>query len=213
MKSLREGQAMRNRIVGLLGGGLAAILCTDVAIAQSVEGRAYAGVLVGPYHTNADHVKGSLPSAGVTGGIHILPWLDAEIDVLQSTGVVRREYTGTSISFSGSPTVPPPSDFVVTRTINEREGGNTISVGAVFHPRLPWHRLSPRFFAGVFRHHTEERTVREHVSLPPGVTLDQVNRAMPQEGWTTRQIAGPSYGVSLAIAVTRHLSVVPDFRY
>jgi hypothetical protein len=102
---------------------------------------------------------------------------------------------------------------VVTRFIKEREGGNTISLGMVFHPRLPWRRLSPRVFAGVSSHRTAERTVYEHVSLPPGVTLEQVNRVMPQEDSRRRHLGGPSVGGSMGIALTQRLWIVPDVRY
>jgi len=202
---------MCGRRVVWLGGGLATLLCATSAAAQGIADRAYIGLLVGPYHTTADHVSGSLTSAGVTGGVRILPWLDVEIDVLQSGGQLSRDYTGPSISFAGPEAAG--SEFVVTRFVNEREGGNTVSVGAVFHPRVGWGRISPRLLAGVSSHRTKDRTVYEHVSLPPGVTLEQVNRAMPPEDWRTRNFGGPSVGGSVAIAVTERLSIVPDIRY
>ena len=165
--------------------------CCSVPPAQPLR-----GLRTGPtlgcwsvlYHTSADHVSGSLTSAGVTGGVRILPWLDVEIDVLQSIGQLSRDYTGPSISFAGSGA--PASEFVVTRFVNEREGGNTVSVGAVFHPRVAWRRISPRLLAGISSHRTKDRTVYEHVSLPPGVTLEQVNRAMPPEDSAHAQLRG-----------------------
>ena len=204
---------MRWRMALSLNSVVATLLWTGVAFAQVVESRAYIGGLVGPYHTSADHVTGTLSSGGVTGGIRIVPWLDVEVDVLQTSGFMRREYTGTSVAFSNSTSRPADSEFVRTRYINERKGGNTISVGAVFHPRVPWRRLSPRFFAGVASHRMEERTVYEHLSLPPVVPLEQVERALPQEDWQSRHFGGPSFGGSVGITLARRLTVVPDLRY
>ena len=202
---------MRSQIVGWFTGILVALLCATNVQAQQLDDRIYIGLLAGPYHTNADHVSGTLGSIGVTGGVGILPWLDIEVDVLQSNGLLTREYTGPSMSFAGPGA--PAGEFVVTRFLNQREGGNTISVGVVFHPRVAWGRVLPRVFAGVSSHRARERTVYEHVSLPPGVTLEQVNRAMPPEDWRTRNSGGPSVGGSVALAVTDRLSIVPDFRY
>jgi hypothetical protein len=71
----------------------------------------------------------------------------------------------------------------------------------------------PRVFAGVANLHTSDRTVYEHLLIPSGVTLEQVNRAMPQQDWQSRNLGGPSFGGSLSIAITPRLSVVPDVRY
>jgi hypothetical protein len=196
-----------------LAGALALLLWPNTASAQAVESRIYIGGLAGPYETRSENVTGTLSSAGITGGIRILPWFDVEVDVLRTTGTMRREYTGTSISFATSSSRPADSEFLVTRYITERTGGNTISIGAVFHPRVPWHRLSPRLFAGVASHRAEQRTVYEHVSLPPGLTLEQAHRALPQGDWQPRHFGGPSFGGSLAVALTRRVSVVPDLRY
>jgi hypothetical protein len=202
---------MHSRTVSWFSGTLVALLCATNVHAQPLDDRTYVGMLAGPYHTNADHVSGTLGSIGVTGGVGILPWLDVEVDVLQSNGLLTRDYTGPSISFAGPGAAA--SEFVVTRFLNQREGGNTISVGVVFHPRVAWGRVLPRLFAGVSSHRARERTVYEHVSLPPGVTLEQVSRAMPPEDWHTRHFGGPSWGGSIAIGVTPQLFVVPDIRY
>ena len=88
-----------------------------------------------------------------------------------------------------------------------------ISAGVVFHPSLTTRRLTPCVFAGVVNHRLRDRTVLEHLYLPPGVTLEQVNRAAPGDDWRTRNIGGPTFGGSLAIEITRHLTVAPDVRY
>ena len=190
---------------------LTALMCATQAQAQGIDSRVYVGILAGPYHTTADHVDGTLSSIGVTGGIRITPWLDLEVDVLHSSGVLSREHTGPSIAFGNSD--GRTSEFVITRYIHEREGGNTLSIGASFHPRVAWGGFTPRLFAGISSHRTKDRIVLEHLSVPPGVTVEQVNRAMPQQDWRSRHLGGPSFGGSLGIAVTQRLSVVPDLRY
>ena len=139
------------------------------------------------------------------------PWLDLEVDVLHSSGVLTRDHTGPSIAFGSANAAP--TEFVITRFIHEREGGNTISIGTSFHPPTSWGRFTPRVFAGVSSHHTRDRTVLEHVTIPAGVTLEQVNRAMPPQDWQSHNLGGPSVGGSLSIAVTQRLSIVPDVRY
>ena len=190
------------------------VILSSVAVAApanaQTRSRVYAGALVGGYSTDADHVDGNVPSVGVTGGMRVLPWLDVEVDVIRPEGLLTREYTARSMSFSGP---GPPEQFVLTRSIKERRVGSVISAGVVFHPAVPIRRLTPRVFAGVVNHHLRDRTVLEHLYLPPGVTPEQVNRALPEDDWRTRNIGGPTFGGSLAIAITPHLTVAPDIRY
>lgn len=188
---------------------LAWVAAAAPANAQTLS-RVYAGALVGGYSTDADHVDGSVPSVGVTSGMQVQPWLDIEVDVTCPEGLLTREYTGRSMSFTGP---GPPEQFVLTRFIKERRIASVISAGVVLHPSLPIRRLTPRVFAGVVNHRLRDRTVLEHLYLPPGVTLEQVNRAAPGDNWRTRNIGGPTFGGSLAIEITRHLTVAPDVRY
>jgi hypothetical protein len=175
-----------------------------------VEERIYAGALVGTYDTNADHVSGTLASVGVAVGVRVLPWLDIEVDLLKPNGHVIRDYTGRSVSFTGP---GPPETFVLTHFVNERRPDIVISAGVAFHPRVAWRRVTPRVFVGVSNHRVRDRTVLEHLYLPPGVTLEQVNRAMPPEDWRTRNLGGPTIGGSVDFAITKRISVAPDIRY
>lgn len=181
------------------------------ATSADAQSRAYAGVVAGPYYTDADHVSGTLIASGVTAGVSVLPWLDVEVDLLRPAGELTREYTGPSISFAGAGAAR--DQFVVTRFINERRASMVFSVGASFHPRVPIRRMTPRLFVGIANHRVRDRTVLEHLSLPPGVTIEQVNRALPPADWRTRSLGGLAIGGSLAVEVTPHLSIAPDVRY
>jgi len=200
---------MRPRLSVCLVVFVAAGAVTAPVSAQS-DNRLYVGALVGRSSTAADHVAGALTSVGITGGLRVLPWLDIEVDLLHPAGHLSREYTGRSVSLTGP---GPPEQFVLTRFINERRADIVFGAGVVFHPVLPVRRLTPRFFAGVSNHRVRDRTVLEHLYLPPGVTIEQVNRALPQGDWRTRNLGGPSVGASLRIDLTPHLSVAPDIRY
>ena len=194
----------------IFAAGLVSTLAWAAAADAQTGGRLYAGVLTGPYSTDADPVNGNLTSVGVTGGVRLLPWLDVEVDLLRPNGMLTREYTGQSISFTG-PGVP--EQFVLTRFVNERRAHFVLSAGVAFHPAVPIRRLTPRVFVGIVNHRVRDRRRPEHLYLPPDVTLEQVNRAMPPEDWRTRHLGGPTVGGSLAFAITPHLSIAPDVRY
>lgn len=193
---------------------LSSLLFASPVLAQSA-GRFYLGALAGPYYSDGDRVTGTLSSVGVTGGVQVLPWLGVEVDVLRPSGLLVREHTGTSISFAGPGASRDEIErlAVVTRYVNERRPATVISVGATFRPSEAMHRMTPGLFVGITNHSVRERTVLEHLSLPPGVTLEQVNRAMPTDQGQNRQLGALTVGGSLAIAVTSHVSIAPDVRF
>jgi hypothetical protein len=209
---------MNLRIVLIAVPVLGALLFPSPAIAQTGS-RFYVGALAGPYYSDADRVTGFVNSVGITGGVQLSPWFGLEVDLLRPAGMLVKEYTGTSVSFAAP--FPPGTSreeidrtFVVTRFVNERRPAAVISVGATFRPRTAVRRLTPGLFVGISNHSVRERTVLEHLSLPPGVTLEQVNRTMPPEGdGRRRQLGAITFGGSLAIAVTPHLSIAPDVRF
>jgi hypothetical protein len=204
------------------GAGLAAgvlvlssLLFASPVLAQTGS-RFYLGALAGPFYTDADRVTGSLIAVGVTGGVRLSSWLGVEVDVLRPSGLLTREYTGTSISFAGPGASRDEIErlAVVTRFVNERRPSAIISAGATFGLPRPEGRMTPRLFAGITNQSARERTIREHLSLPPGVTPEQVNRAIPPEvEGRSRQLGAITVGGSLAIAVTPHVSIAPDLRY
>jgi hypothetical protein len=202
--------AMHRRLITQIGP-IVGMTLACVASADAQPRRSpYFGALIGPYSVDADHVTGDTTSIGVTGGMAVLPWLDIEIDVLKPSGVLIYEYTGPSASFTGP---GPPDQFVVTKFSNQRRVDVVLSAGVVFHPRAPVRRMTPRFFAGVANHRVRDRTVLSHVYLPPGVTLEMLERTYPSQGWQTRNLGGPTIGGSLTIDITERVSIAPDIRY
>ncbi len=199
------------RLVGHLAAVMIGLLPGLVHAQTAREGRLFAGVVGGTSATSADHVSGATGSAGVTGGVRLRPWLDLEFDVLRGMGVLTRDYTGRSVSFAGPGA--RPEDFVITRFVNERSSRLVLAAGVSLHPRRPAGRWMPRVFAGIANHWVRDRTVLEHLVLPPGVTLAQVNRALPPGGWRSRALGGPSVGASVSIALSPHMAIVPDIRY
>jgi hypothetical protein len=191
--------------------------CAAVGPAQAQSApRLSAGVTVGNSRTTADQVDGSQPTVGVAVAFRATPILSIEGEVARPTGVVSRQYSGQSISFATDPTLSREElerTFVVTQFTNERRTAALVSAGVVFHPRDAIGRVTPRLFLGVANHSVTERRTLVHLSLPPGVTMEQVNRAMAPETTWRRQLGGPTVGGSVAVRVTDQLSVVPDIRY
>ena len=168
------------------------------------------GATFGDYHTTADHTSGSTPAVGAVVSYRVRPTLSIETEFLRPNGVIRHEYTGTSIAFV---TPATPGDFVVTRFVKERRTTGVFSVGVSLHPAELIGRWSPQLFVGVTNHRVEDRTVLDHVSLPAGISLDRVNRAMsPDERWQ-RTLGSLTVGGSVALRLTNHLSVAPGIRY
>jgi hypothetical protein len=173
----------------------------------------YVGGSVGAFSVSADNVDGRAPAAGVVGGIAVRPWLDIEAEFLMPTGDFTTSYTGISQTFA-----PPGSSLaeierlgVVTRFDRSRHVDATISVLAVFHPRVTG-RITPAFMAGVTNHRVQDRAIYTPVSVPDSVGPDDRLRRV-QEEHGTRNIGGPTIGASLRIAITQRLAVVPDLRY
>jgi hypothetical protein len=195
---------------------VALLLTLSTGSLAAQDRQPYLGASIGTHHTSADLVDGRLGNGGVHAGIALLPWMDIEGEWQHPTGTIRRERTGTSLSFA-----PPGSArdeierlSVVTRFASERRAGALLSVGVNFRPRLDAaQRIRPQFFIGLTGHWVEDVTVLDHLVLPPGVTREQLERAMPpQEPWR-RNLGGVTLGASLAIAVTPRWSIVPDLRY
>jgi hypothetical protein len=175
----------------------------------------HVGVLAGTSSVRADFADGTQKAFGITAGVGALRWLDIEGDVIVPAGEVAHDYTGTSISFA-----PPGSSreeverlAVVTHFMNQRTTRAVISVGAAFHPRASSSRVMPRFFVGIVNHRVRDLRRLEHLSLPPGVTIEQVNRSIAPEDVHNRNIGGLSFGGSVAIRATPRIAIAPDVRY
>jgi hypothetical protein len=97
--------------------------------------------------------------------------------------------------------------------MNQRTTRSVISVVAAFHPRASSARVMPRFFVGVVNHRVRDLRRLEHLSLPPGVTIEQVNRSIASEEVRDRNLGGLSFGGSVAIRAAPHIAIAPDVRY
>jgi hypothetical protein len=159
----------------------AIVVCTLTLAAAPASaqqaGRPYAGVTFGTHVEKADDVRGSSPALGVVAGIPFTARWTLEVEASRPTGVFSR----TTDLFR-----------------REREVTSSISVGAVFRPRLH-PRIAPRIFLGVTNHHVIERTT--------------AFTTIPAEQQFTRNLGGPSIGGGAAIALTRRLALAPEVRY
>jgi hypothetical protein len=176
--------------------------------------RAYLAAVTGILIIDADHVEGSRPLAGVAWGRRIRSWADLEVEIDLAPGTVTREFTGPLIAFG-----PPSTTFeefesraVIARVIQSRETAALLSIGVALHaPSAP--RFRPRAFVGLSGHRMRDGRRIEVLSLPPGVTQAEVDRALPAEPPRTRTVGGLTLGGGVEIAIRRNLSVTPDVRY
>jgi hypothetical protein len=173
------------------------------------------GVSAGSAIAHADAVTGSQPAVGGVLFVRVSPLLTLEAEVLRPTGALRRQYTGESISFATDPNLSPDElrrTFVISEFTTERRTDVVVSGGIAIHPRQSA-RIQPRLFVGVTNHSVAERRTLRHLHLPPGVTLEQVNRAMAPDERSRRQLGGLTVGASVAVRVSPRLAIVPDLRF
>ena len=185
------------------------------SLAQT-EGRVSIGAGIASYHVTSDHVgSATIPTFGVAATIEVMPWFDVEAHVLGSSGTLRRERTGTSISFAppGSSREEIERQAVLTRFVDERRIRAVLSVGTAFHPRRDRYRLLPSLFVGVTSHLVQDRSLRDPLQLPPGVTLEQVLRIVPRDEEHSRALGSITVGGGLAVALSRQLTLAPELRY
>jgi hypothetical protein len=137
-----------------------------------------------------------------------------EIEAGRPTQIFAREYTafGTTFAPPGSSLAEIERLGVLERFRKERDVRATVSVGAVFQPRVDprWH---PRLFMGVTNHHVRERFATTILRLPDGVDADKLRSVRPMDERHTRNLGGPSFGGGVGVVVTEHLSIAPEVRY
>jgi hypothetical protein len=175
--------------------------------------RGHATVILGAYHVDSDHVEGTSSSLGVAGGVRLSSRWDAEVEVVRPGGRFFREYTAKSPSFAA-----PGSSFeeferlaVTTRYSYERRVLHTVSGGVMFHGRSRG-RWAPLFYAGVTNHHVINVSRTVPIGFPEGVEPARLARIVPQEARNVRNLGALTGGIGISVALTRHLSVVPDLR-
>jgi hypothetical protein len=196
---------------------LAAVLAAHVAGAAPASAqtgvRPYFGGSLGNFSVSADQVEGGAVAGGLFGGIALSKYVDVELEVVLPADTFTRSYTGLSVSFAppGAPRAEIERLGVITRFDKAREVTASLSGVVIVHPSLG-QRLTPGFIIGVSNQRVRDQTVYTPVSIPVGVDPQHPSVVGRTES-STRNIGGPTVGANLAIAVTPHLSVVPDVRY
>ena len=192
-----------------------AFLLVSMVVAHAdaqTPGRFYVGGSVGGFSVSADHVDGRSPAAGVLGGVNLKPWLDIEGEIVIPIRHFTRIYGGDVVSYSFAP--PGSPDFerlgVVLEYQNERDVSMSISGVAIFHGSLH-PRVEAGFIAGITNHRVTDRTVRTPVRVGEG--LDPTLYGVQRSEVHTRNLGGPTIGANVAVALTRHLRIVPDIRF
>ncbi len=154
-----------------------AVTLAAAPLSAQQAGRPYAGVTFGTHVERADDVRGSSPAVGVVAGVPFTARWTLEVEASRPTAVFSR----TTGLFR-----------------RERDVTSSISIGAVFRPRVH-PRITPRLFVGVTNHHVIERTTAFTTS--------------PAEQQFTRNLGGPSIGGGAGVALTRRLALSPEVRY
>jgi hypothetical protein len=205
----RSGLAVPPLVSALLLGWLAAPVR-----AQTEPGRRSLAAVTGAIVIDADQAAGTRPFAGGALGIRLARWADLEIEGGWAPGVVTRAFTGPLIAF-GPPSATSEeieSRAVIARVTQERESRGLMSVGVILHPSRRT-RFRPRAFVGLTGHWVRDTRKIDVVSLPPGVTQAEVDRALPLEPPWTRNVGGVTVGAGVEISVGRRVALVPEFRY
>jgi opacity protein-like surface antigen len=181
------------------------------AAAQSAPGLSL-GVSLGTHVEKADRLTGDAPAVAVVGGIRLSPNWGVEMEVARPTRGFVRQRVCRCVSFAST-----REDFdrlAITEQIrDERDVVSSISVGAVYEPRVS-SRWSPRVFMGITNHRVRETESHTVLEIPPGVDPSRVAATRPSSPITsTRNLGGLAFGAGAAYRLTPHLSLGGDVRY
>ena len=192
------------------------VLALEPARAAAQPPRISVSAVFGVHNEDADHVTGSSPAAGLGVGIRLASSWHLEVEVSRPTGtgnfVRRSEAIGVSFAPPGSSRDEIERLGVLERFTREREVKANLFVGAVYQP-LVHPRVQPRIIMGVFNRSVRDRFTTEILRLPEGVDPVRLQSVRPIDERHSRNIGGPSFGIGVAVAITRRLSVAPEFRY
>ena len=193
------------------------LLCWSALVANAsaqTASRISIAAVAGSLSVDADQTEGTRPTAGAVIGVRLRPWADLEAEAGLAPGVVTRTFSGPLIAFG--PPSPSFEDFesraVIARTTQRRETRALFSIGVRLHPSAPA-RVRPHVFTGLTGYYVRDTRLIEILRLPPGVTQQDVDRALPVEAPSTRNVGGITVGGGVEIAITRRLSLMPDVRY
>jgi Outer membrane protein beta-barrel domain len=199
--------------VAVVSSALVAAILAGAMPAGAQTSRLYAGGSLGSFSVSADLVEGRSVAGGVFAGIALSKYVDAEVEIVLPADPFTRSYTGTSVSFAplGSSAAERERLGVVTRFDKEREVNASVSAVVIIHPPANT-RWTPGIIVGVSNQRTRDRAVYTPLSIPEGVDPQHPSVIARTES-SSRNIGGPTIGANLAIAITPHLSIVPDVRY
>ena len=202
------------RILGVVAASSVIVcLAASTGLAQSRE-RFYVGTAIGAFHVSADGVNGTSAAGSVLGGIAVTPWLDVEIDIAVPTSAFTRTYGGDALSVSFAPAGSSREEIerfgVWLRYDNRRDVSASISSVAIFHPSSG--TVKPGFIVGVTNQRVRDRTEYTPVTVGPG--LDPAHPYASARIETVSHSEGAlTIGANIAIALSRHISIMPDLRY
>jgi hypothetical protein len=192
---------------------LTALLASKTPATAQTGLRPYVGGSVGSFSVSADEVDGGSATGGLVGGVAISKYVDVEFEAVFPADTFTRSYTGMSVSFAppGASRAEIERLGVITRVDKEREVTASVSAVVIIHPP-PGTRLTPGVIIGVTNQRASDGTIYTPISIPEGVDPQHPAVAGRTES-SSRNIGGPTIGANLAIALTPHLSIVPDVRY
>ena len=192
----------------------ALLCCAAAAVEAQPAGRLYAGAAIGAFRVSADEVDGSSAAGSILGGFAAAPWLDVEVDVAFPTSPFTRTYGGDALSLSlasqGASREEIERFGIWLRYDKRREVTASISTVAIFHASRG--TVTPGFIVGVTNQRVRDRT--DYLPVRVGPAVDPAHPyASPRAETSSRTEGAVTLGANVAIAVTRHLFVVPDLRF
>ena len=176
--------------------------------------RLYAGGGVGAFWVGADEVDGTSAAGSIVGGFAVTPWLDVEADVAFPASPFTRTYGGDALSLSFAPPGASREEIerfgIWLRYDKRREVTASISAVAIFHATSG--TVKPGLVVGVTNQRVRDRTDYTPVRIGPAVDPNHPY-ASPRVETSSSTKGALTIGANVAIALTPHLSIVPDLRY
>jgi hypothetical protein len=204
---------LQKPVVLLILAGVLAVVPT-IAAAQTTS-RFYAGVTFGSINISADDVDGTSRAGGAIVGFEALPWLDVEAEFSKPSDPFTRSYGGDVLSMAfgtaGASREELERAGIWLRYDKRRDINLTFSTVAIIRPSARG-RVVPGVIIGMTNHNVQHRTDYTPVRIGPDVDPSNMF-ARPHSEAGTRNIGALTFGVNVAVMITRHFGVVPDLRY
>jgi hypothetical protein len=192
-----------------------ALLGCAAAQVEAQQGRRfYAGAAIGSLRVSADEVDGSSAAGSVLGGFAATRWLDVELDVAFPTSPLTRTYGGDALSLSLAPPGASRDELerlgIWLQYNKRRDVAASISGAAIFHASRG--TVTPGFIVGITSQLVRDRTDYTPVRVGPAVDPSHPYASARAET-ISRTVSALTLGGNVAVALTRHLFVVPDLRF